>query len=159
MQRGACLLPYYIASLNIEHAVLRLPPDQYAPVMRGHLPRGHVRSGGRTAVVTVNSLPDTRTRVEKQKEHPRCSSSSAIRLTTPGKSTRTITTKIGSMTPRWISAHSLRRMRRTSKLTLRTKTPSMILTSNPSAGHPIESSKEGIVALRHQQQFSGWPRV
>ena len=90
------LLAYYIASLNIEQQFYT-EMNRYAPYQGICLvDTFEVAEDRQIQLFTAANTA----RVEKQKRH-RCSSLSVIHLTTPDKSMKTITTKIGNM-KRWM---------------------------------------------------------
>ena len=110
------LLPYYIASMNIEHEFYEATGD-YQPFEGICLVDTFDLAENRQ--LPLFALDNTR-RVEAQKE-TRCLWSSAIRLTTSVKSTRMTTTETGS-TQRWIRELG-RPMRKTPQRAIKTHSP------------------------------------
>lgn len=132
------LLPYYIASMNIEHAYLEAV-GQYKAfegiclVDTFNTAEEHTGGGVQTGLDFHWKATPKESR--NSGRHP-SSSASAIRLTTLGRSTRTTITGIGNI-PNWMNGCA--RLTATTP-PRRTATPFPILTSKPSGGLPIALS-------------------
>ena len=86
------LMPYYIASLNIEHEFFELTGTR--PTFRGTLLRRYPRSCSRAPDDDVHREPTPR--ASNASETPISTSSSATRLTTSANSTKMTTTRIAN---------------------------------------------------------------
>ena len=132
------LLPYYIASLNIEQQFYTAT-NRYASYQGICLvDTFEVTEARQTQLFTPANTSGSRNR-----SRHRCLWLSAIRLTIWGKSTRTITTRIGNMR-RWTSALR-RRMRKTLKRHL--EVSFTILMSRQFDGHWIGLARKGLLSL------------